>query len=436
MVKVHLLALFAALALMGCDEVDDSTDTAPMNSTPTGTNTGATTGTNTGTTTGTATGTTSMPSSWSTSVSPCYGSGTSALLCDDDQACYVGCGETADGTGLHLTTDGGATWTVPYDIAGGFFSDYRVMDLTRDGDLLYVAGTSNSGSHRVVSLDTTTGALVEVYMNIFTIDHSLTAGSYARTDDGTEIAESLTGSNIVIRKPDAGWQATHANNDGWAAGYGWWLNTDYPNNVQILDMAVANDKILGVGAQINELPTVYLPPRSWAFATDSNGDDYIDQLWETVALADGFSTYDGECWGIDANGDGLAVVCVNQTDGAGMVYTIGSDWETTAYDLANWTSTSASNVVDAALVAGHSTWNEGVCRGPNNELTVVGRDSQADDGYLMRSTDGGATWTELTSDVVAVFGAVPGPINRCVYTSTHLVLSGSGIFASAALTDL
>jgi hypothetical protein len=152
-----------------------------------------------------------------------------------------------------------------------------------------------------------------------------------------------------------------------------------------------------------------------------------------VGLADGFAAYDGECWGISGNADGLAVVCVNQDDDLGMVYTIGSDWETTAYDAANWTATNAGDVVEAGTAQGHSTWNEGVCRGPNNELTVVGRDSQTDDGYIIRSTDGGSTWVELTAGVSAAFGAEVGTLNRCVYTDTALVLGGSGILASIPL---
>lgn len=375
---------------------------------------------------------------WSTTESPCFGSGVSALHCDDDQTCYVGCGETADGTGLHLTTDGGATWGTPTDSAGGFFADYRVMSLTREGSLLYVAGTSTNSSHRVVSLDTTSGSLSEIYMNGSNIDYSLTAGSYARTSDGTEVAESLTGTGIVIRKDNSDWQTTYTENDGWASGYGWWNSTNYSSNVQVLNMTVVDDMILGVGAQINEVPVVYLPPRSWDFGTDADqdADGYVEQLWETVSLADGFSLYDGECWDIAGNEDGLAVVCVDQDADRGMVYTIGSDWAITAYETENWTATNAGEIVEAGTVRGHSTWNEGVCRGAGNDITVVGRDSQDDLGYAMRSSDGGTTWTELTQGILAAHGGDFGPLNRCQYVGDSLIVGGSGIMASVKLSDI
>jgi hypothetical protein len=200
-------------------------------------------------------------------------------------------------------------------------------------------------------------------------------------------------------------------------------------------MAVVNDQIVGVGSQINVPPAVLLPPRSWSFATDDGSGDL--DMWETVSLAaEGFGAYDGECWGIDGNADGLAVVCVNQDADRGMAYTIGADWETTAYDPANWSSTNFDTVVAAATVAGHSTWNEGVCRGPDNRVTVVGRDSQTDDGYVAHSDDGGETWRELTAAIEGAYGSGLGPVTRCSYDDTHLMVAGPGLYAHAPISAL
>jgi hypothetical protein len=376
---------------------------------------------------------------WTANMSPCSGSHLDGLECDDGMTCYVGCGSNADGEGLHFTTDAGASWGAPMDESGDFFADFRVLNLSRDPttNLLYVGGTK-AGSYGVVSLDTTTGALGEVWMKGATTDYSFTVGAYARTSSGTEVAESLTGTGIVVRHDDADWLSTHTDHAGWLSGYGWWHTTGFSDHVQVLQMTVVDDKILGVGAQINHPPVVYLPPRGWDFGSVNLAGDpsYAENMWETVQLANGFGEYSGECWDVSGNADGLAVVCVNQDADKGMIYTIGSDWETTAYTADHWTATDASTIATAATELGHSTWNEGVCRGPNNQIVALGRDSQTDVGYVLRSADGGATWSDISADIASAYGGDFGPMTRCEYTDTHLVLGGSGILATAAIADL
>jgi hypothetical protein len=361
-----------------------------------------------------------------------------ALLCDDPLTCYVGCGSDASGHGLFLTTDGGLSWDIAPDATGAFFEDYRVHDLVRDPDdgLLYVAGNGDD-DYRVVALNTDDGTLTEVYINHPNIDYTMAAGSYARRSDGLEIAESHTGGQVVIRKKDEAFREAYAEYGGWADGAGWWDNTAFSLNGQVLDLAVVNDQIIGAGSQISVPPAVLLPPRTWEFATDSDGDGDLDLLWETVSLSpEGFGAYDGECWGVAGNADGLAVVCVDQEADRGMAYTIGPDWETTAYEPTNWTATDFDTVVAVATESGRSTWNEGVCRGPSNRVTVVGRDSQLNDGYVAHSDDGGEAWRELTPAVEEAFGGGFGPMTRCMYTSTHLMVAGPGIYAYVPLDAL
>jgi hypothetical protein len=241
---------------------------------------------------------------------------------------------------------------------------------------------------------------------------------------------------VVRKSNDTDFLSMHADTDGWASAYGWWSTTAHSENTQILDLIVVDDLFVGVGSQINTPPAVFLPPQTWTFASDPDGDGVLENMFETVQLVSGFDAYDGECWEVDGNDDGLAVVCVNQDADEGRIYTIGADWASTAYDPSSWTATNTEDIVAAATVDGHSTWNEGVCRGADNEVTVVGRDSQTDDGYVIRSTDGGSTWTEHTADIVAAYGGAFGPATRCMYTDTHLLIGGSGIYAHVALSDL
>jgi hypothetical protein len=373
---------------------------------------------------------------WSAADSPCSGSQMDALYCTDAATCYVGCGSNAEGAGLFVTDDGGASWSLAEDVYGGFFDDFRVLDIVpADGGELIVSGTGSS-AHRVVAFSPADGTLSEVYNNFSNVDYSMTVGSYARRSDGLQVAESLTGSGIVVTKDDASFQSEYASYDGWGSAYGWWHTAGSSSHVQVLDMVVVDDEILGVGAQINVPPVVYLPPRSWSFGTDSTGDGYLNQMWETVQLAEGFDEYSGECWRIDGNSDGLAVVCVNQDVGHGRVYTIGSDWRTTGYDAESWTMTRIEDHVDAALVLGNPTWNEGVCRGPDDAVIVVGRNSMTDEGYVVHSPDGGVSWTEITDDVAAAYGGEFGPVTRCMFTGTHLIIGGPGLLASVAIEGL
>ena len=203
-----------------------------------------------------------------------------------------------------------------------------------------------------------------------------------------------------------------------------------------LQMIVVNDQVVGAGSTISKPPVVYLPPRTWEFATDSDGDEYVDQMWETVILATGFSEYSGECWGIGGNEDGLVAACVNQDADVGMVYTIGADWESNGYDASNWTSTDVSELVSASVDMGHSTWAAGACRGPDNFVAAVGRDSQTDEGWVITSKDGGTNWTEHTADIATAYGGSFGPIIRCQVVDGTLVVGGSMTIASAEVADL
>jgi hypothetical protein len=380
-----------------------------------------------------------LASPWSLATTPCNGSRVDALLCDDADTCYVGCGQNADSDGLFVTTDAGQSWSAPVDAAGGYFATMRVNHLSRDDDgLLYVAGTGDN-AYRVVSLDTQTGELIAVYTNGSNVNYSFTAGSFA-TNGRTMVTESLTGTGIVVKQvDDAAWASDWADTDGWASGYGWWLQSGAADHVQVLDMTVVDGEILGVGSTINYPPVVYLPPQSWDFGSYVGGD-HADRLWDAVILnEEDFSPFIGECWGIDGNSDGLAVACVDQADDRAMVYTIGSDWKTSAYMPSAWTATDLSTVLTVADPAGldHSTWTRQVCRGPDNLVVAVGADTQSNTGWLATSSDGGTTWADHTEDIVVAHAGSAFPVLfQCQVIDAHVVAAGAGFLAKIAIEDL
>ena len=77
-----------------------------------------------------------------------------ALLFGDADSGWLDCGSTTTGLGLYQTTDGGETWPEPSTDPAGVLETHRVNSLFRDGDGLYVAGISTTGSYRVVRADT------------------------------------------------------------------------------------------------------------------------------------------------------------------------------------------------------------------------------------------------------------------------------------------
>ena len=120
--------MITVIALMGCDALLGSSDSGT-----TGSSEGEETGgaTDTGLRGGADIDIDTIGFSWTANRSPCSGSRLDALECDDGMTCYVGCGSNADGEGLHYTTDAGASWGIPIDESGDFFSDFRVLSLSR-----------------------------------------------------------------------------------------------------------------------------------------------------------------------------------------------------------------------------------------------------------------------------------------------------------------
>jgi hypothetical protein len=80
--------------------------------------------------------------------------------------------------------------------------------------------------------------------------------------------------------------------------------------------------------------------------------------------------------------------------------------------------------VTSFLGAGEPTWIRGVCRS-GDTMVAVGEYSRKGTGLVIRTDDGGATWTDLTP------GELP-PVSKCALLDDGdlVITGGEGLFAT------
>src|SRR5690606_621256 len=157
------------------------------------------------------------------------------------------------------------------------------------------------------------------------------------------------------------------------------------------DMEVYDDELYGCGSRINQPPYLYLPR-----AAGATGFGF-----RVINLAGtGIGSFDGEMWNLDVDASGIVVAGVDQDRDVGMIY---------ALDGADDTTLSTFDV--STLYPDTATWMRGVCR-RGETLIAVGEQSARSVGIVLRSTNNGGSWTDITP--VTPVGISFPPVHRCV----------------------
>lgn len=306
------------------------------------------------------------PQVWSELPGPCGGSATNAMWFDDEDNGFVGCGENAEGTGLFVTIDGGASWEPQMK-----FGNVRTMDIRRGPDgVLYGAGTDQLDGFSMWSVDESGAQLEPVGLytpsnNAFT---SVGQGENAAvTAAGQILVDSLTGTSAAYRP--AGGEFEEHRSVGEAAI----ADPDNAPAFQVRRIVAFGEQFYAVGSLINDPARVHLPSlmpgATFHFQTVQlqpdtrdgelldmhmwsethmivaghdqserypliyvvDGDPYVGENWQQVALWDSGLEYEGGINDIDVVGD--TVVAVGEkfpTSSGGFVvvsHDAGLTWE-------------------------------------------------------------------------------------------------------------
>ncbi len=306
---------------------------------------------------------------------PCVGNRTDTVWLDDDDVVWVGCGSTTEGTGLYRGEALGSSWAPV-----GSFENFRVSHVHRASDgVLYVAGTEVGGTDRVRGIVSETELTVE-FESMSQTWNSFHVGSFARTDDGLSVAESLTGADLAWRDSDE---------HEWADGYGW---PSDDNSYQILDLIEHRGELVGVGSTITQPPTAFTQVDGSGFAMDPH------------VLGD----FTGELWSVDSDGVGLVAGGVDQDAGQGVAFVTDDP-----------SGTWAEFRIDDPT----PTWVRGVCR-DGDTVALAAEYSTLGTGLLLVSSDGGASFADQTP-------ASAPSLSQCHIVGSTLVVAGAEGFFTA-----
>lgn len=342
---------------------------------------------------------------WVVRAHDCPGINRADALWVDSDGIWIGCGSGTVGDGLFLSGDDGASWEIPTTSPGNVLTSFRVLSVHRGyGGLVYVAGEGPAGS-MVISLDTTTTPMTaEAVLNRGgTASTSFLASPFVTTSTGAAFVDSFTGHDALYRADDT----VGPDALDWTNAREWETTTD---SHQILDLVVRDDRFVGVGSTIAEPPYVFVPA--------TGGEPYA---MTPVQLVSGLGAWDGEMWGVAANAQRIVAVGVDQDNDIGKMFISGAD-ET---DPADYTQIDLDPLV-ANATGGDSTWGRGVCM-DGDRIAVVGEiqplGAGDNSGFVLLSTDGGATWTESTPE------GSPASWSKCQIDGARLIVAGGGAIA-------
>lgn len=325
---------------------------------------------------------------------PCTSYRLNALHVEDDgQTMWLGCGEGAEGFGLFTSVDGGRTWDAPETAPFRYFDTFRVNHVTRSADgALYVAGTQNPGSVMVARVDTGAApfSVTSVLERGTTVDNSFQVGTFWRAPSGAALAESLTGYGLLYRASDS---APFVPVDGWANDAG---------SYQLLDTALHDGAFYGAGSTISDSFKVFVPPAEPGAGFSL---DVVD-----------FPNTKGEMWGVAVDDGGVAAAGVEQSTNHAVVITgpLGTS-DASAFTLHD---------LRPVLRLDDSSRLYGVCR-RGDTILALGDYSRRSNGLALLSTNGGATFTEVTTGEERDGLASP-TLDKCVIIGNNSAIVGGG----------
>lgn len=325
------------------------------------------------------------PTRWTQHTGPCSGSTTGALLFDDRNTGYAGCGENANGERLLYTTDGGRSWT-----GLEAFAEVRINDLRRGPDgILYGAGIHNvSGSTSAWRLEGEPLTLTPLFQPGPRADAVRQAENVARTANGQFLVDSLTGTTAAHLSAEGELTEMYALDEAT-------LTDPEAPGYQVRRVVAFDNRFWAVGSVINDPATVRLP------STEPGATYHMRSLPLQEPDEDG-ELLDMHIW------SATRMIAAGYDQGAQrpLVFVANGD----PYRRESWTRVSID--IPAGIEALHVV---------GNTVYAVGeRVPTAAGGLLLRSVDGGLTWEDITPTGAGPFSEV------WAFEDGTLVASGGG----------
>ena len=320
-----------------------------------------------------------------------------ALWFDDRDNGFAACGDKNAGEGLYTTHDGGETWT-----SHKKFGAVRINDIRRGPDgVLYAGGADSIGGSPVFTIDESNPDKLDVLNDLYAWGNKAftkvgQAENVAVTEDGQIFIDSLTGTTAAYTPGPGGsvqsWcDGSDSSNFNPNADFTWCelhgsgeetLADPNAEAYQIRSVRAYNNKFYAVGSVINDPAKARLPSKL-------PGALYH---FETVQLQkDG---EDGELLDMHMWSDKkIIAVGSDQSGYLPLIFICDGD----CYDKAAWTQ--------IELDDWEMSWEEAVGKAVSvqgDHIVVVGNQvPTSKGGIVVESTDGGATWQDLTEAAAA-----------------------------------
>ena len=299
---------------------------------------------------------------WTKMSQPCGGTRANAFWFDDTMNGYIGCGENASGFGLFVTADGGQSWE-----SQPLFNATRINDIRRKNGILYATGTDTVDSFEAFIIDESgpVRQLEGIYTSSLNAFSAVTQGeNIAVTDDGQLFIDSLTGVPAAYRAAgSANFMELESHLDGGQ------------NGEQMSRVIGFNNRFWAVGSVINRPGTVYYP------SSDPGSTYHMSKVEVQPSTRDG-ELHDIYMW---SETSGL-VIGFDQSLRFPLIHRLSGD----VSDAANWPKIDLFN---SNINYQGGAWKMAV---KGDEVILVGQTIPDNHGFVLKSTDRGATWTDMS----------------------------------------